>query len=71
MSVESERDLEGLRQVGAFVATVLDEVSKAVEEGISTQELDHLAQSLFRAMGARRGAQDGGGVVRGRGVLRP
>ncbi len=53
MSIESDKDLEGMQRVGAFVAMVLDAVGQAVDEGISTLELDQLAKQLFLDADAR------------------
>jgi methionyl aminopeptidase len=61
MSIESQRDLEGLKAIGAIVAEVLRVLRAAVRPGISTGELDVLAAREFE----RRGAKSSPRVVYG------
>ena len=53
MSIESERDLDGMRRAGRAVAAVLAETRAAVEPGITTLELDRVAAGAIEARGAR------------------
>lgn len=53
MSIETEQDLEALRRVGRLVGLTLEEMRKAVREGITTEELDSIAESLLARHGAR------------------
>jgi methionyl aminopeptidase len=53
MSIESERDLAGLRAVGRVVAEALAAMRAAVRPGVTTRELDDIGASVF----ARHGAQ--------------
>lgn len=53
MSIESEKDLEGLRRAGRVVAQALQAMRDAVREGISTAELDDIAARVLREHGAR------------------
>ena len=52
MSIQHERDLQGIRRAGRLVANTLAAMRAAVRPGITTAELD--------AIGARRMARDGG-----------
>lgn len=52
MIVENEKDLEGLKAIGAVVAKVRDTLKAATEPGITTLELDLLAKKLFEESGA-------------------
>jgi len=52
MSIESPQDLEGLKLIGAIVARVLAKLRAAVRPGISTAELDAIAESEFQTAGA-------------------
>lgn len=53
MSIESERDLAGLREIGGIVADVLRLMRAAVCPGVTTAALDAIAEAEFH----RRGAQ--------------
>jgi methionyl aminopeptidase len=53
MSIESQRDLDGLRAVGAVVAATLRAMSRAAVAGITTAELDGVAGRVFSSHGAR------------------
>ena len=58
MSIESERDLDGMRRAGRAVAAVLAETRAAVEPGITTAELDRIAADAIDARGARPAPAD-------------
>ncbi|WP_448519314.1 type I methionyl aminopeptidase [Rhodoflexus sp.] len=45
-------DLEGIRQSGALLSKVHGEVAKLVREGVTTKELDKLAEEYIRDNGA-------------------
>jgi methionyl aminopeptidase len=53
MSIESERDLLGLRRAGRVVAAVLAAMREAVREGITTAELDAVGARVMALHGAR------------------
>ena len=52
MSIESPADLDGLRAASAVAAETLELLSRAVEPGITTGELDGLAAAFFAQCGA-------------------
>jgi methionyl aminopeptidase len=49
--VKTEKEIEVLRECGKRLAHVLDELEKAVCPGVSTKDLDNLAEKLIRATG--------------------
>ncbi len=53
MSINSEKDLEGLRKVGRIVARCLQHMHAKLEPGITTGELDALGEQFLEAHGAR------------------
>jgi methionyl aminopeptidase len=53
VSIDSEKDLEGLKRAGRVVAAALRAMRDAVDEGVTTAELDGVAASVLRAHGAR------------------
>lgn len=53
MSINSEKDLEGLRNVGRVVARCLQLMQSKLEPGITTGELDALGGEFLTAHGAR------------------
>jgi methionyl aminopeptidase len=57
VSIESERDMEGLRRAGQVVQRALDRMREAVRPGITTAELDAIGESVLRAHGARSAPQ--------------
>lgn len=57
MSVESERDLEGLRRAGRVVALALEAMKVHLREGVSTAALDAVAAGVLAAHGARSAPQ--------------
>ena len=52
MSIESPADLDGLRSASTVAAETLELLSRAVEPGITTGELDGLAATFFAQCGA-------------------
>src|SRR5258708_5331629 len=52
MSIESAADLAGLRAVGAIVADALAQMARHVAAGVTTGELDAVADAVLRAHGA-------------------
>ncbi|WP_034386880.1 type I methionyl aminopeptidase [Deinococcus sp. YIM 77859] len=52
MTVNNERDLEGMKQAGQVVARTLEVLKGAVEPGITPAELDELAGQVFAQYGA-------------------
>lgn len=53
MTVESQRDIDGILKVGKVVATVRDTMLGSIEPGMSTAELDQLGAELLAHFGAR------------------
>ncbi|MGM9932014.1 type I methionyl aminopeptidase [Pradoshia sp.] len=52
MIVKSDKDLEGLKAIGAIVSRVRETMKSATVPGITTLELDQLAKQLFDETGA-------------------
>lgn len=50
--IKTEKEIQLLRQGGRILARVLDNLVKAVQPGISTQDLEDIAQKVIRASGA-------------------
>ncbi|MFN0177411.1 MAG: type I methionyl aminopeptidase [Gemmatimonadales bacterium] len=57
MSVESERDLEGLKAIGRIVAETLRLLRAQVAPGVTTGRLDEIAGRFLRRHGARSAPQ--------------
>lgn len=57
MTVRTREDLEGLRHVGRLVAESLARLEAAVRPGITTAEIDAIAERFFTDRGARSGPQ--------------
>ena len=57
MSIEGPDDLEGLRRIGAIVASARDAVLREVRAGVSTAELDEVGRDVLLAHGARSAPQ--------------
>jgi methionyl aminopeptidase len=55
MSVDTPEQLAGLKRAGSLVALTLRSLRAAVAPGVSTGDLDRLAQEVFAAHGARSG----------------
>jgi len=58
ISLKSDRELSQMRKAGAIVGQILDELTKMVEPGISTGELDRFAESRckeFKVLPAFKG----------------
>ncbi|OAT81197.1 type I methionyl aminopeptidase [Desulfotomaculum copahuensis] len=53
ITVKSPRELSYMRDAGHIVAGVLDELSRAVKPGVTTGELDRLAEDFIVARGAK------------------
>lgn len=52
MIIQNEKDLAGLKEIGAFVASVRDTMKEATVPGITTKELDLIAKDMFEKKGA-------------------
>ena len=55
MSVDTPEELEGLRRVGRVVAETIAAVRAAAVPGVTTAELDAVAEAVFDRHGARSG----------------
>lgn len=53
ITIKTPQEIEIMRAGGKILAKILDEVAQAVKPGITTNELDELAQELIFANGAR------------------
>jgi len=53
MTIENQSDIDGIMAAGGVVAMVRDAMLKAVEPGITTQELDNLGSRLLEKSGAQ------------------
>lgn len=53
MTVDNERDFQGMKRAGQVVARTLEVLRAAVEPGVTPFELDALAGKVFEAHGAR------------------
>lgn len=53
MTVDSERDLKGLKAIGRVVALTLQEMKRHVRPGVTTLELDQIGGDVLRKHGAR------------------
>jgi methionyl aminopeptidase len=53
MSITSEADWKGLREVGRVVRLTLDALEKHAQAGVTTAERDQVAAQIFVAHGAR------------------
>lgn len=51
--LKNDRDVEGLRQAAGLVGEVLVEVARRVEPGVTTIELDRVAEEVIRSAGGR------------------
>jgi len=57
MTIESDRDLAGLRRAGRVVALALQEMKSALEPGMTTAELDAVGAAIYERHGARSAPQ--------------
>ncbi|MCB1634679.1 MAG: type I methionyl aminopeptidase [Xanthomonadales bacterium] len=53
MTIENQRDVDGILRTGAVVAAVRDAMLAAVEPGMTTAELDELGAAMLDRAGAR------------------
>ncbi|HEX2224349.1 MAG TPA: type I methionyl aminopeptidase [Thermoanaerobaculia bacterium] len=53
MSIDSEKDLEGLRRIGRIVRLALEAMRKRVRPGVTTGELDEVGAEVLAKNGAR------------------
>lgn len=53
ITIKSNRELAYMRDAGKVVAGGLAEISKAIKPGVTTEELDHIAEEFIIRMGAR------------------
>ena len=49
VSIKSEREIELMRESGRILAMVHEELGKAIRPGITTLEIDILAERLIRS----------------------
>lgn len=53
MIAKTEEDFQGLREIGEICGTIRDKLVQAAEPGITTKELDDMAEELFNQSGAQ------------------
>lgn len=53
MTINSEKDLEGLKRIGKIVAQTLAEMQKVASVGMTTLELDEIGKKMLEKHGAR------------------
>tara|TARA_R110000868_G_scaffold25090_5_gene97953 strand:+ start:690 stop:1436 length:747 start_codon:yes stop_codon:yes gene_type:complete len=53
MTITSEEEFEAMRRIGKIVATVLRDMGRALEPGMTTAELDAIGRAGLEAFGAR------------------
>ncbi|MBD8909405.1 type I methionyl aminopeptidase [Methylorubrum zatmanii] len=53
MTVSNDDDLAGLKQIGRIVADTLEVMSRALEPGMTTRELDRIGRTFLETAGAR------------------
>ena len=53
ISIKSDKEIESMRMAGKITAAVLDEISKHIRPGISTLELDKIANMFIIDKGAK------------------
>jgi methionyl aminopeptidase len=52
MIAKTDEDIQSLKEIGKIVASIRDEMVKKTIPGITTKELDEMAESLFKQAGA-------------------
>lgn len=52
ISIKSQKEIELMRMAGRIVALAHDEIRKAIAPGITTQELDNIADKIIKQHGA-------------------
>ncbi|MEF3301704.1 type I methionyl aminopeptidase [Paenibacillus sp. GYB003] len=52
MTIENEKDWEGLRRIGRIVAQARDTMIRRLEAGMTTKELDEIGEAVLREHGA-------------------
>src|SRR5689334_21657766 len=57
MSIESDSELEGMREAGSITTETLDALQRAVTAGITTADLDATARVVLEKNGARSAPQ--------------
>jgi methionyl aminopeptidase len=57
MTIESDKDLAGLRRAGRVVALAIKEMKAALEPGMTTAELDAVGAAVYERHGARSAPQ--------------
>ena len=57
MSINDERDIEGLKRIGAVVAAARDAMGAHVAPGVTTAELDAIGKEILDRHGARSAPQ--------------
>jgi len=50
---KSQQEIQYMREAGRIVALTLQEIQKVIEPGITTAELDHIAERFISGMGAK------------------
>jgi methionyl aminopeptidase len=53
MTIETEKQLQGLKKAGSLVADCLKHMLASIEEGMTTKELDDIGRNFLESRGAR------------------
>ncbi len=51
VTIKSNREIELMREAGKILATVHDELEKAIKPGITTKQIDRLGEEIIRSYG--------------------
>ena len=51
VTIKSNREIELMREAGKILATVHDELEKAIKPGITTKQIDRLGEEIIRSFG--------------------
>jgi len=63
ITIKSAREIEYMREAGRIVALTHQELQKHLKPGISTLELDEIAEKTIRSYGATPSFKGYGGVA--------
>lgn len=52
MTIDSQKDIDGLKEIGKIVATTINEMKQHAQIGMTTRELDRFGGALLKCFGA-------------------